>query len=335
MPPGTTTLNFDGTSDWIELTSGEWLKGKIKGMVEGELVFDSDKLDDLTLDWDDIAQIRSPRAMRMMLDDQSTVLGRVSMKDGDVIVAGHAPIPRDQVVIMVPQRMSEIQFWSIQVTAGATFQSGNTEQLSYNIVADVTRQSVTTRLHAGYIGNYSKNLDVITTNNQRANAFFDYFLNRLVFIRFAQAEYYFNPFQNIALEFSVGPGVGLQFYRESKLKWDLVAGPAYEFTSFESVEAGEPDNSTTAAGRLSTTIATKPFKDFKLGGTYQVAFTNERSGLVTSHLVGTASYKLVNSVFALRVSAIWDRIQSPTANENGEVPERDDFQLVLGFGVDY
>jgi putative salt-induced outer membrane protein YdiY len=325
----------DDDWDWIELDTGEWLKGKIEEMIDGDLEFDSDSLGDQTIDWDDVVQIRSPREMNVLLDDQQTVRGRVSIKNGKLIVAGHAPIAHDNVVIMVPKRQSEIQYWSINITVGATIQSGNTEQVSYNATADLTRQSVETRFNFGYIGNYSKNLDVVTTNNQRVNTFFDYFLDKLVFLRFVQAEYYFNPFQNLDLQVTVGPGVGLQFYRKSKIKWDLVAGPAYEYTRFESVEAGQSDSSTTPAGLLTTTIATKPFSKFKLGGTYQVAFTNERSGLVTWHLLAKASYKLGNSVFEVSASGIWDRIQSPMPNSNGVRPEPNDFQLLLGFGVDY
>jgi hypothetical protein len=48
--------------DWIQLKSGEWLKGRLKAMQERKLEFDSEKLDDLTFDWKDIRQLRSPRA---------------------------------------------------------------------------------------------------------------------------------------------------------------------------------------------------------------------------------------------------------------------------------
>ena len=46
--------------DWIQLKSGEWLKGRLKAMQERKLEFDSDELNDLTFDWKDIRQVRSP-----------------------------------------------------------------------------------------------------------------------------------------------------------------------------------------------------------------------------------------------------------------------------------
>jgi hypothetical protein len=39
--------------DWIQLKSGEWLKGTIKAMQKHELEFDSEELDHLKFDWDD------------------------------------------------------------------------------------------------------------------------------------------------------------------------------------------------------------------------------------------------------------------------------------------
>jgi hypothetical protein len=47
-----------GKFDWIQLTSGEWLKGDIKVLYNDKLEFDSDKLDLLELDWEDVKQVR-------------------------------------------------------------------------------------------------------------------------------------------------------------------------------------------------------------------------------------------------------------------------------------
>ncbi len=333
--PADATITFGDKYDWIELTSGEWLKGEIKGMVDGELVFDSDNLDDLTISWDDIEQIRSPRKMRLLLNDETTVLGHITLKDGDIIIEDHAPIAHKDVVVMVPRRMSEIQYWSINATIGATFQAGNTTETSYNATANLTRQSVETRFNLAYIGNYSKNLGKVTTDNQRVNTFFDYFINSLLFIRFVQAEYYLNSFQNIATQVTAGPGLGFQFYRRPKIKWSLVVGPFYEYTRFDSVEAGQSSSDSTAAGWLTTNIATKPFKNFKLGANGQMTFTNKRSGLLTTHLITTASYKLANSIFQISATGTWDRIQEPLPTSSGVRPEQNDFQLLLGFGIDY
>jgi hypothetical protein len=51
--------------DWIQLKSGEWLAGKLIAMYDEELEFDSEELDEQTLEWDDIRQIRTARTVRV------------------------------------------------------------------------------------------------------------------------------------------------------------------------------------------------------------------------------------------------------------------------------
>ena len=56
--------------DWIQLTSGEWLKGELIAMYDGSLEFDSDELDNLTLDWDDVRQVRTRRVVQVRFRDR-------------------------------------------------------------------------------------------------------------------------------------------------------------------------------------------------------------------------------------------------------------------------
>ena len=57
-PPEPSPESFD----WIKLTSGEWLKGEIKGKRDLDFEFDSDELGLLILDWGDIAEISFDKA---------------------------------------------------------------------------------------------------------------------------------------------------------------------------------------------------------------------------------------------------------------------------------
>jgi acyl-CoA synthetase (AMP-forming)/AMP-acid ligase II len=45
--------------DWIQLTSGEWLKGELKVLRRDVLEFESDELDELSIDWDKIVSLRT------------------------------------------------------------------------------------------------------------------------------------------------------------------------------------------------------------------------------------------------------------------------------------
>lgn len=54
VPPSAPRDKFD----WILLTSGEWLKGKLERLYKRKLEFDSDKLGLLEFDWKDVKQVR-------------------------------------------------------------------------------------------------------------------------------------------------------------------------------------------------------------------------------------------------------------------------------------
>src|SRR5262245_16080622 len=66
--------------DWIQLKSGEWLKGELIALYDGSLEFDSDELDNLTLDWDDIQQVRTGRVVQARFRDQAPVTGLLVME---------------------------------------------------------------------------------------------------------------------------------------------------------------------------------------------------------------------------------------------------------------
>ena len=75
--------------DWIQLTSGEWLKGELIAMYDGSLEFDSDELDNLKLDWDDVRQVRTSRIVQVRFRDRDEpVIGKLLMEGDSVRFPG-------------------------------------------------------------------------------------------------------------------------------------------------------------------------------------------------------------------------------------------------------
>ena len=63
--------------DWVQLTSGEWLKGEIIALYDDELRFDSEILDTLEIDIEDIGDIFGRRPFAVGLQDYGTIVGEV------------------------------------------------------------------------------------------------------------------------------------------------------------------------------------------------------------------------------------------------------------------
>jgi len=69
VPPSALPEKFD----WIQLTSGEWLKGDLKVLYDDKLEFDSDELDLLELDWEDVKQVRGHKLHSVRFEGPVTV----------------------------------------------------------------------------------------------------------------------------------------------------------------------------------------------------------------------------------------------------------------------
>ena len=129
--------------DWVQMTSGEWLKGEIIAMYEEELEFDSDEFDLQTLDWDDIQQIRSAQTMQVAFLDDTIATGKL-LVDGDTVrVMGEQDwkYERSQVLSITAGAPKEWNYWSANASVGWVGRQGNTEQLDINSTVFIIRSS--------------------------------------------------------------------------------------------------------------------------------------------------------------------------------------------------
>jgi len=322
--------------DWIQLTSDEWLKGEIISLYDDTLEFDSDKLGVLKLDWEDVKQLRSGRQHDINLSNQQEFSGKIRMEGEKMVVLtdqGTEELNREETVAIVPHGGGERSLWKSKITLGLNVRSGNTDQLDYNLMASLRRRTAKNRLRLDYIGNLNKTDHIETSNNQRLTGQYDTFSSDKLFWRPFFGEYYKDPFQNISDRVTIGTGVGYHIIDTSKTEWDVFAGPAYQYTNFDSVEDGESSSEGSLALVLSTDYETEINKRLDFIAGYRVQLTNQASGGYSHHAITTLETELTDNL-DFDISLIWDRIQHPTKTSDGATPERDDFKLIFGLGLD-
>src|SRR5262245_5822538 len=146
----------DPKFDWIELKSGEWLKGELIALYEDKLEFDSDELDKMTLDWEDVRQVRTGRIVQVRFVDR-TLTGRLVIDANTVQVVGDTTqqFQRSQLVSITPGEPKERSHWSGNITIGFNLREGNSEQLEANTVASARRRTVDNRVLLDYVANYN------------------------------------------------------------------------------------------------------------------------------------------------------------------------------------
>jgi len=325
--------------DWIKLKSGEWLNGELKYVRDGKLQFDSDELDDLNFDWDDIRELRCSRVKTVTLEDHKTVSGPlvVTKEAVAVTVAGEEEpkkIPRAEVLSILPGEATEGDYWSGKLSIGITVRSGNVDQTDMNSIIDIWRRSPLSRVGLNYVGNYGVLEGVESANNHRLAARYDYFLSRKFFLTPLSFTAYRDPFQNIDLQATPAVGVGYHIFNRGDLTWDVDGGLGYQFTRFVSVEEGEDTTNGTAALLLGTDFDMDLTEKLELKVDYSIQMGLPTLSDYTSHFLIALSFDVIADL-DLDITFVWDRVNEPRTAASGDTPLPDDYRLSVGIGFEF
>lgn len=334
---------IDSEFDWLQLTSGEWLKGDFKVMYDFTLEFDSDKLDLQEFDFEDVAQLRTRAMKSVFLEGEgdprdATVLRGVLVINGEqvkLIRSEHeVSIPRDRVISIADGKGRERDYWSGMASIGFNARGGNTETINTTVIANAKRRTARSRFNADYLASHSSANRKDTADNQRLSGYFDWFFTSRFYWKTLDAEFYRDPFSNIGGQYSVSSGAGYDFIHTSKTEWTFNMGLGYQQLRFKSVQVGDPASSGSLFFTSGTRLEHDLTDDIDLVYDYSMRVLNVDNGQYTHHMLGTISFDLIGD-FDLDVSAIWDRIQKPQKDNDGNSPEQDDYQLIVSLAYDF
>jgi len=323
--------------DWIQLNSGEWLKGEFKVLYDDSVEFDSEELDLLRIDWSDIKQVRGADTFAVNIEGRDDVVGRLEV-NGDrvmIVAAGESQEFNRADVISIAQGVpKERNYWSGKFTLGLNISQGNSDRQDLNLALNAKRRTADSRFLTDYLGFYSKSDQIKTDDNHRLRSTYDIFRTRRFFWRPLLGEVFRDPFQNISYQLTVGAGAGYQLIDTSKTEWSIAAGPAFKYTKFETVEAGENDSESTPALWAGTNYDRELNSKMDLILGYNTIIGNQDSGGYTHHAIATLETELL-SWLDFDTSFIWDHVQNPTRDSDGTVPDKNDYRFVIGLGVDF
>lgn len=330
-------VGHDG-ADWVQMKSGEWLRGRMKYIQNKKVEFDSDEMDQQTLDLKDVSQVYPAKPVYTQFKGLSPVYGTTIISNDMVMVGGQEPLsrPRDQLIGITPSGgRTGIRDWSGNLNVSLSLQSGNNSQTSVSTSAELARRTPNTTLTFDYLGDYSQANNVVSANNDRLNVTYDIRLAPNYsdwIVRPVQFEWYHDPLVNISDRLTYNVGVGYYIFDRTGLKWIVSAGPGYQYTHFDTVEAGQPDSATTPVGVLQSNFKIDITDRLTLSQKWQSYFVSEESGRYTHHAVTTLDFEIRRHL-DLDVSYIWDFVQNPQPKSGGVIPKKSDTYLTVGFGV--
>ena len=324
------------TMDWIKLKSGEWLRGNIDLIRDDMLYFDSDKLDDLEIDWADIAEIRSPQVLTYTFIKGGVVTGTCMMRDGKVKIdtgTGVREFERSDLLSALEGNPRELNYWSFKATMSVIARAGNSEQADAATFLRLRREATRSRFDIEYTGNMGSVSKQQNVNNHLFSATSNVFMSKRLFVTPAAVQYFADKFQNIDYRATIGAGVGYYLWRQSKFDWFLQLGGAYQSIQYLSVQEGQDQRTDNGAVIPILSIEWDITSDIEFEFNYnsQIGVPDTKNAF---HYLFTVLSIELSDYLDLDTSIQWNHNENPVADADGNVPKRDDYRLAVGIGVD-
>ena len=326
-----------GPYSWVQLDTGEWLKGDIISMYDDSLNFDSDHFDRLNLDLEDIERIYGRGIFVLTFQDGAKVNGQLQLRGQQLVVSrsdGNLEFGRQELVSITPSVERERDRWTGDISAGLDAREGNADITELDITASLQRRTPATRMTWDYRGNTNETDGERITDSHRVNFAVDRFTGRRLYWRPISVQYYRDEPQNIAHQATADTGLGYHFVDSDRVDWELQVGVGGNYLSHVSIAPGDPDNELTPVGTFGSDLYVDLTSWMEWEFLVSTTFLEEDAGRYQHHIVNTLSTDLIGGI-DLDVSLIWDRTENPQQAEDGTIPEQDDYRFVVSFSYDF
>lgn len=236
-------------ADEIWLKNGDHLSGKLVGMDEGSLIFNTDYAGDITIKWQEVKNIKTDSPVKLMLGGETAIEGLIAPgENGSVTVTSpalKAPVSVElaQLGVINPKPPAPPVKTTARINAGASFTDGNTQTENIYGDGELVARSVKNRFTLGALYKRSKDNDVTTADSLLGYMKYDYFLSQKWYLYAALAGEK-DEFKDLNLRSTAGAGAGYQFFETETGKLSLDAGISYVNDDY--IEA---DDKGYAAGR--------------------------------------------------------------------------------------
>nr|WP_086940097.1 DUF481 domain-containing protein [Thaumasiovibrio occultus] len=328
-------LNLPADQDWIQLKSGEIVYGTIEELLYECMRFKSDDLGTLSIKLDKIARFYTPRNMAVLVMGVGSYKGSIAYDSGKMSVNDSVPFAVNPAMIVTIHEIkpSEVDRWENKITFGANFAKGNSENTEISGKFSGTRTTYLSRTSINYSGVLTESEGETTARNHRLSSSYDIFRHARQVIRPIQVDLYHAPLQNIALQAKVSSQLGYEVVDTSNQSWELFAGPSWQFTQFEDVAEGLADSESSLGATFSSVYEYEMTDSVDLKHSYELTIANQRTGGLLHRNLLAFNVELTNTI-DLDIDFVWDRTENPTPDSTGNVPEKDDYRLTFGIGVE-
>jgi hypothetical protein len=202
-----------------------------------------------------------------------------------------------------------------------------------NTYLRLRREATRSRFDFSYTGNVGSVQKQENVNNHLVGATYNVFLSRRFFVTPVGAEYYSDKFQNLDYRTTLGAGLGYYLWRQSAFEWFLSLAGAYQAVQYISVQPGEDQKVENGAIIPILNIEWDITGDIEFDIDYNAQIGLPDTKNAFHNLFAVLSIE-ISSYLDWDTSFQWNHNENPVADAEGNIPERDDYRLSVGIGVD-
>lgn len=336
-PEGVATPG-DDTDDWMQINSGEWLRGEIQGMRDDVFTFDSEELDDQSFDWADIVSVHSPNVNRYVRNFDDVFAGPADLDMDQVRVQtdeGLVVFPRSELTAIIGGDDTEASKWTAFLGMGFDGNWGASEQITLSANAWVQREDARSRIRFSYDAAWGQSTDVVNVNNMWGSFRFDLYVSRLFYFTPLYGPTGYDQFLNIDLRTAPGSGAGIHIIDISNMDWDFDAGLAYVYTRLDPVPMDGDEINHDVGVRFGTFYSWDITGDIEFDARHETLLVATNLGLSQFTTRAMLSIDLTGDL-DLDLSFRHTRIREAIAPADPTLPtpDNDQYQLTIGLGWD-
>jgi putative salt-induced outer membrane protein len=238
-------------ADQVGFKNGDRLTGTILKSGAKSLLIRTAVAGEITVQWQEIQEIRSDLPLHIELSDGKILVGRVTSRDGRLEIVSNAGISveapkesvkalrnnEEQLAYEKIQHPSLLQGWNGGIDAGLELTRGNSEtrnfRFAFRAARRVSRDKLT--LYAESTNDLPNARPHVTANETRGGVRFDRDLTSRVFV-FGNADFMSDGLQDLNLRSVLGGGVGFHLVKSDRATLNLLGGANFTRENYTEVQ---------------------------------------------------------------------------------------------------
>ncbi len=331
-----TALEFGDTSDWLQTTSGEWVRGSIDWMRDDIMEFDSEEFGPLEINIREVAALHAPVANTYVFTDRTSAFGPAMMTPEGIAVEtvdGIVVRPQTDLHRIVEGGDREIDHWSLILDLGLGLNRGNSNQADVNMRLGITREDQKTLTELNYLLNLGYADREVNVSRHVVTFANRVWLTRRWYVEPIVGQLLSDRFQDIRFRAQPAATGGVRFLRiPSKALWDLALGFGYQYLRlsdpFPTIDNPRHDGLTRFATRARFDFTADVYLTFDW--VTNLTFTEVRN---TNHTGFAELFFEVTNILHVQASFLYLRTEEPPTRVDGSTPSKNDFFFTLGVSL--